>query len=50
MATPAKADEPLTKMEVALVDALYSRLLAVMPVTVSSLVVMLADVVGCVSE
>ena len=46
VATPARAAEPLTRRVVALVFALYTRSLAVMPVTVSSLVVMAAEVDG----
>ena len=47
--TPASAAEFLFSSAVAESVALYSRLLAVMPVTVSSLAVMFADVVGWVS-
>ena len=48
--TPESAAEPLLRSAVAESVALYSRLLAVMPVTVSSLVVMFASVVGWVME
>ena len=48
--TPDNAAEPFTRSAVAEVDASYTRLLAVMPVTVMFLAVMFAVVVGCVSE
>ena len=46
---PTSAADPRTNCGVTLVPALYVRLLAVMPVTVSSLAVMLRVVVGWVS-
>ena len=45
---PESAADPFTNSAVADVDALYTRLLAVMPVMVSSFAVMLAVVVGWV--
>ena len=47
--TPESAAEPLLRSAVAESVALYSRLLAVIQVTVSSLAVMFAEVVGWVS-
>ena len=43
---PTSAAEPFTRSEVAVTPASYTRLVAVIPVTVSSLVVMFAVVVG----
>ena len=47
---PTSAADPRTNCGVTFVPALYVRLLAVMPVTVSVLAVMFAEDDGCCSE
>ena len=49
VSTPTSAADVVSSSAVALVVALYTRLLVAMPLTVSVFAVMLAVVVGCVS-